>query len=299
MYRPDCPGYGGPASPAASVPVVSPPSTGDVPVIVTPPVVVSPPTEVEDCPTPVPNDGMWRPNCPGYGGRRDVIDNLSEREVSQLADLTPLINSLIKQITAYLQSPAMTAPAVSPAVVANSTVAASGSDNTAARVMIAKQRDELLGADGLDLGRRSDIDLSQITALLQLLSPAIHQERRQEPATVNSGNAGGTNATATIQQSNNQGGINVGVSVLDNLLSGLLSGGGGLLGGGLLRTTVPAAGAAVQKQSAVKPTLPAVDKKAVDQLSALLVESLRTALVKAQAAPAVAVAASTSASASA
>ncbi|PWN91873.1 hypothetical protein FA10DRAFT_77024 [Acaromyces ingoldii] len=65
----------------------------------------------KNCPPPSPNDGMYRPGCPGYGRRSHISSDIvmSQRDASSLQSLLPMINMLIENLPSLLQQG--TAPA--------------------------------------------------------------------------------------------------------------------------------------------------------------------------------------------
>ncbi|CBQ72587.1 conserved hypothetical protein [Sporisorium reilianum SRZ2] len=201
----------------------------------------------QDCPPPTPNDGMYRPGCPGYG-RRDLavrrsIDALGERDASILQTILPMIEMLLQQLPSLIQS--MASPTSSAATSAATAASAggakgasptsmvdaafaqiisalgSGSSEGASKAASAASAATATGAaakaqaTGGSSAARSAANLSQNTARDLLAADGMNLGKRQ---TTGSDSIGSDNCDA----SGNSGGINV--SLLNNLLNGLLSG---------------------------------------------------------------------------
>lgn len=211
----------------------------------------------QNCPPPTPNDGMYRPGCPGYG-RRDLavrrsMQELGERDANILQTVLPMIEMLLQQLPSLLSSSgtSATSTAAGAAPTAASNVAAANgasptsmvdaafaqiisalnngnsgqqtatpgsaaatSTGSAAKAQATGATD---GADGASSAARSAANLSQNFARDLLNGDGMNLGKRQAPATTGDG-VGSDNCDA----SGNSGGINV--SLLNNLLNGLLSG---------------------------------------------------------------------------
>ncbi|SPO27181.1 uncharacterized protein UTRI_10643_B [Ustilago trichophora] len=210
----------------------------------------------QDCPPPTPNDGMYRPGCPGYG-RRDLavrrsMQALGERDANILQTVMPMIEMLLQQLPSLIQSmasspsstaagAAATASAVtgsaknaSPTSMVDAAfaqiISALGSDSnnspssggsktasSAASAAKAQATGASDGADGASSAARSAANLSQNFARDLLNSDGMNLGKRQADTTTGDGIS-----NDNCDASGNSGGINV--SLLNNLLNGLLSG---------------------------------------------------------------------------
>ncbi|KAJ1023447.1 hypothetical protein NDA16_003064 [Ustilago loliicola] len=260
------------------------------------------------CPPPgTPNDGMYRSGCPGYG-RRDLsvrrsMQELGERDANILQTMFPMIEMLLRQLPALIQSMASSptsaasgaaatatsvggAKAASPtnmvddafsqiisalsgsgsknsssgskaAVSASASAAKAQATGTAATDAASAARSaanlsqnfarDLLNGDGMNLGKRQttgaddgvdgvgseNCDASgnsggvNVNNLLNgLLSGFSRRSEEYVPLEFfkrqTDGTDGNTIGSGNCAASNNTGGINL--SLLDNLLNGLLSG---------------------------------------------------------------------------
>ncbi|GAC93158.1 hypothetical protein PHSY_000721 [Pseudozyma hubeiensis SY62] len=216
----------------------------------------------QDCPPPTPNDGMYRPGCPGYG-RRDLavrrsMDALGERDANILQSVLPMIEMLLQQLPQLIQSMSSSptsSAANSAATAASATGSAKGAsptdmvDNAFSQIMSAlgyadspspSQGSSSAGkasatssaaekasatgissTDGASSAARSAANLSQNFARDLLNGDGMNLGKRQTAnptGTTDDGSIGSDNCDA----SGNSGGINV--SLLNNLLNGLLSG---------------------------------------------------------------------------
>lgn len=214
----------------------------------------------QDCPPPTPNDGMYRPGCPGYG-RRDLavrrsMDALGERDANILQSVLPMIEMLLQQLPQLIQSMS-SSPTSSAANSAATAASATGSaknasptemvDNAFSQIMSALGYGDspsqgssspgkasatssaaakasatgISSTDGASSAARSAANLSQNFARDLLNGDGMNLGKRQaaDPTgTTDDGSIGSDNCDA----SGNSGGINV--SLLNNLLNGLLSG---------------------------------------------------------------------------
>ncbi|TKY87812.1 hypothetical protein EX895_003393 [Sporisorium graminicola] len=208
----------------------------------------------QDCPPPTPNDGMYRPGCPGYG-RRDLavrrsMDALGERDANILQSIMPMIEMLLQQLPSLIQSmassPASSA-AGSAATAASTATGAAGAKGASPTSMVDAAFAQIISAlgNGNDAGAskaaasatgsaakaqatdakaassaaRSAANLSQNYARDLLNGDGMNLGKRQATTgTTDDGTVGSDNCDA----SGNSGGINV--SLLNNLLNGLLSG---------------------------------------------------------------------------
>lgn len=207
------------------------------------------------CPPPgTPNDGMYRPGCPGYG-RRDIalrrsMQELGERDADILQTMLPMIEMLLRQLPALIKSMtgsptsaasgvAATATSVGGAKAASPTnmvddafsqiiSALSGSGEkssssgskaaSSASASATKAQATDAATDGAASAARSAANLSQNFARDLLNGDGMNLGKRQTTGTGDDDGVGSDNCDA----SGNSGGINV--SLLNNLLNGLLSG---------------------------------------------------------------------------
>ena len=212
----------------------------------------------QDCPPPTPNDGMYRPGCPGYGKRdiavRRSMEALGERDANILQAIMPMIEMLLQQLPSLIQSmgSSPTSSAANSAATAASATgsaknasptsmvddafaqimsalgykdsAASGSKATTATSAGAAAKAQATGAasstaGAADSAARSAANLSKNFARDLLNGDGMNLGKRQVASgTATNGTIGSDNCDA----SGNSGGINV--SLLNNLLNGLLSG---------------------------------------------------------------------------
>ncbi|SPO27526.1 uncharacterized protein UTRI_10643 [Ustilago trichophora] len=213
----------------------------------------------QDCPPPTPNDGMYRPGCPGYG-RRDLavrrsMQALGERDANILQTVMPMIEMLLQQLPSLIQSmasspsspsstaagAAATATSVtgsaknaSPTSMVDAAFAqiisalGSGSNNSpsssgsktassAASAAKAEATGASDGANGASSAARSAANLSQNFGRDLLDGDGMNLGKRQADTTTGDGIS-----NDNCDASGNTGGINV--SLLNNLLNGLLSG---------------------------------------------------------------------------
>lgn len=86
-----------------------------------------------DCPSPHPNDGMYRPGCPGYG-RRDLAKRDASQE--QLKQVLPALSTLIEAIPGLLTAAGTngTSANATDAAAGNSTAAKDGTSSVAANL---------------------------------------------------------------------------------------------------------------------------------------------------------------------
>ena len=203
----------------------------------------------QDCPPPTPNDGMYRPGCPGYG-RRDLavrrsMQALGERDANILQTVLPMIEMLLQQLPSLISSmySSPTSSAASAAATATSVTGAakaasptsmvddafaqiiaalgSGDGSTSGSKTASSAKAQATnasdGANGASSAARSAANLSQNFARDLLNGDGMNLGKRQ--ADTNTGDGIGSD---NCDASGNSGGINV--SLLNNLLNGLLSG---------------------------------------------------------------------------
>ncbi|KAI3476893.1 hypothetical protein L1887_61484 [Cichorium endivia] len=209
----------------------------------------------QDCPPPTPNDGMYRPGCPGYG-RRDIavrrsMDQLGERDANILQSIMPMIQMLLEQLPALIKSMASDPNATSTVTsVTNAGTTTTGptaaADDAFSQIMSAlgyggeaaspspssgsktgsaakaQSTGAAAGSNGTSSAARSAANLSQNFARDLLDGDGMNLGKRQ------TGTGGVTDGVTdaigsdNCDASGNSGGINV--SLLNNLLNGLLSG---------------------------------------------------------------------------
>ncbi|SAM82871.1 uncharacterized protein UBRO_20715 [Ustilago bromivora] len=207
------------------------------------------------CPPPgTLNDGMYRSGCPGYG-RRDLavrrsMQDLGERDANILQTMLPMIEMLLRQLPALFQSmaaspassasgAAATATLVGGAKAASPTnsvddafsqiisaLSGSGSKSSSsgskaassASASAAKAQATGAAADSAASAARSAANLSQNFARDLLNGDGMNLGKRQATGTDDDDGIGSENCDA----SGHSGGVNV--SLLNNLLNGLLSG---------------------------------------------------------------------------
>ncbi|KIS69508.1 uncharacterized protein UMAG_11910 [Mycosarcoma maydis] len=214
----------------------------------------------QDCPPPTPNDGMYRPGCPGYG-RRDLavrrsMDALGERDANILTMVMPMIEMLLKQLPQLIQSLASSPTSSAANTAATATSATGAAKNASPTAMVDDAFSQIMSAlgysdeasnsssssnkvsasatgaaakvsatgvsspNGATSAARSAANLSQNFARDLLDADGMNLVKRQVPATA--GTNDGTIGSDNCDASGNSGGINV--SLLNNLLNGLLSG---------------------------------------------------------------------------
>ncbi|KAJ1578502.1 hypothetical protein NDA12_000764 [Ustilago hordei] len=207
------------------------------------------------CPPPgTPNDGMYRSGCPGYG-RRDLavrrsMQDLGERDANILQTMLPMIEMLLRQLPALFQSMAASPASAASGAAATATLvggakaasptnsvddafsqiisALSGSRSkssssgskaaSSASASAAKAQATGAAADSAASAARSAANLSQNFARDLLNGDGMNLGKRQATGTNDDDGIGSENCDA----SGNSGGVNV--SLLNNLLNGLLSG---------------------------------------------------------------------------
>ena len=199
----------------------------------------------QNCPPPTPNDGMYRPGCPGYG-RRDLavrrsMQQLGERQSNILQTVLPMIEMLLQQLPSLIESmasPSSSTAAGAAATATSATGSAKGASPTAmvddafAQIMSSLGYSNIPSsgnkapsatgaaapaqATGASSPARSAANLSQNFARDLLDGDGMNLGKRQADTTGDG--VGSDNCDA----SGNSGGINV--SLLNNLLNGLLGG---------------------------------------------------------------------------
>lgn len=158
-------------------------------------------------PAGTPNDGMYRPGCPGYG-RRDVGDASSGDVGSQLKSMLPVLEMLIEKLPQLISEGISGANNSTSNSTSSSSSTPSGTSKSSGKASKASTTGQApLSAAKLSLDTRSllDADGFQFT-------------KRADSPTANDGGS---------SQDGNDGGLNV--SLLDNLLNNVL---GGVLSGG-------------------------------------------------------------------
>ena len=167
-------------------------------------------------PAGTPNDGMYRPGCPGYG-RRDVggAPELSSRDANFLQSLLPMLQMLLEELPQLLSGDVTSTTTSNSTMLSGATATPSAADETATATSEGKAK-----STGT---KNAPISAAKLSIDTRALLGADGFERRQDAAT-DDGSGTGT-ANGGTSQSGNTGGVNV--SVLNNLLNGLL---GGLLG---------------------------------------------------------------------
>lgn len=167
-------------------------------------------------PAGTPNDGMYRPGCPGYG-RRDVGGalELSSRDANFLQSLLPMLQMLLEELPQLLSGDVTSTTTSNSTMLSGATATPSAADETATATTEGKAK-----STGT---KNAPISAAKLSIDTRALLGADGFERRQDAAT-DDGSGTGT-ANGGTSQSGNTGGVNV--SVLNNLLNGLL---GGLLG---------------------------------------------------------------------
>jgi len=199
----------------------------------------------KNCPPPgTPNDGMYRPGCPGYG-RRDLgnAPTLSARDTNMLQSMLPMLQMLMEELPSLLSgnsSSSSGSDSLSSLLTGTSSSATIPSTTNAAAVTAAAGS----AADGITTAtatssakkakstgvKNAPISAAKLSIDTRDLLEADGFQRRQTAAT-----DGGDDSNGGSSQSGNTGGANV--SILNNLLNGLL---GNLLGsnggGGGLKT---------------------------------------------------------------
>ncbi|KAJ1584170.1 hypothetical protein NDA11_005826 [Ustilago hordei] len=205
-------------------------------------------------PPGTPNDGMYRSGCPGYG-RRDLavrrsMQDLGERDANILQTMLPMIEMLLRQLPALFQSMAASPASAASGAAATATLvggakaasptnsvddafsqiisALSGSRSkssssgskaaSSASASAAKAQATGAAADSAASAARSAANLSQNFARDLLNGDGMNLGKRQATGTNDDDGIGSENCDA----SGNSGGVNV--SLLNNLLNGLLSG---------------------------------------------------------------------------
>ncbi|KAJ1022185.1 hypothetical protein NDA18_005417 [Ustilago nuda] len=201
-----------------------------------------------------PNDGMYRSGCPGYG-RRDLavrcsMQDLGERDANILQTMLPMIEMLLRQLPALFQSMAASPASAASGAAATATLvggakaasptnsvddafsqiisALSGSGSkssssgskaaSSASASAAKAQATGAAADSSASAARSAANLRQNFARDLLNGDGMNLGKRQATGTDDDDGIGSENCDA----SGNSGDVNV--SLLNNLLNGLLSG---------------------------------------------------------------------------
>ncbi|EPQ32248.1 uncharacterized protein PFL1_00445 [Pseudozyma flocculosa PF-1] len=195
-----------------------------------------PPFPPSFCPPPTPNDGQYRPGCPGYGRRdlllrRSSMQALGERDADILSAIMPMVQMLMTQLPAFIASFSDSSSAANSTSGDASSSAPASSDSVLSRIIDAYNSGSdtssadssadtsgasaayATGNDASDAARKA-ARLSQVQARSLFKADGLDLGMAKVKRANTTGD-GSDNCTA----SGNSGGLNV--SLLDDLLNGL------------------------------------------------------------------------------
>ncbi|PWZ01309.1 hypothetical protein BCV70DRAFT_71561 [Testicularia cyperi] len=209
----------------------------------------------QDCPPPTPNDGMYRPGCPGYG-RRDLavrrsMQDLGERDANVLQAVMPMIEMLLRAIPQLIESVASNSASSAAATATSAGAKASptsGTDDAFSQIMSAlgygsssssgkssnkassSSSSAAAGATASSTSTKSASSASATSAVSDGAGDANQAARSAANLSKNYGkrqtdvadDTGDSIGSDNCDASGNSGGVNL--SLLSNLLNGLLSG---------------------------------------------------------------------------